>query len=455
MRSWHCYYRAASQLTDQLLLHLTQPVFAGLNHSGRPLSRGIRGEHSRLRKLAAIGRFVALLAALVPMTACKIPDAKPDAAFYECRPSRESDDPERFPRPSPSPVVKIIELNELGELVDRCQWTDILYEMQRVQQPEMIVLYVHGWKHDAAEGDADRKAFTKLIVRLSKNEQGDTPRHVVGIFVGWPAVPSNWPIVREFTFWSTMRAADRVSQSATLTKLVSAIESVRRRRANERDYVVLMGHSFGARILFTATSQLLIREVQLQHPGVTGGTYGLVRGPADLEILLNPALEASVYTALDTIRRSQENFHRDQPPLLLTVSTSNDLATTAAFGIGQRFGLQRHERQLTTLGNYEPYTTHRISLRSDPAPAIPSGARLPWYDDFCSADMCLTRLSADRQPGNPFMVATTSKEILNGHGGIWESRFQDWLEAFIREADERARGMHAHSNGRSDCEADF
>jgi hypothetical protein len=52
-------------------------------------------------------------------------------------------------------------------------------------------------------------------------------------------------------------------------------------------------------------------------------------------------------------------------------------------------------------------------------------------------------------------VATTSKEILNGHGGIWESRFQDWLEAFIREADERARGMHAHSNGRSDCEADF
>ena len=39
----------------------------------------------------------------------------------------EKFDPESVTRPSTTPVVKVVELNDDGEIVDRCQWADALY----------------------------------------------------------------------------------------------------------------------------------------------------------------------------------------------------------------------------------------------------------------------------------------------------------------------------------------
>jgi hypothetical protein len=44
---------------------------------------------------------------------------------------------------------------------------------------------------------------------------------------------------------------------------------------------IAIGHSFGARLLFSGTGQILINEVQEAHPGFPGGQYGLVSGPTD------------------------------------------------------------------------------------------------------------------------------------------------------------------------------
>lgn len=354
---------------------------------------------------------------------------------YEC-PAGVPNDPARQPRPSPAPVVKTVELTDLGELVNRCQWTDVLYELQ-VKRPEVVLLYVHGWKHDGKDDDRDKIEFGDLVRKMTAAEQAGRGRHVVGIYVGWPGATLRVPLLQELTYWSRQRAADRISQSAVVTKLIGAINSVRQLAGHRaEDTIVLMGHSFGARILLTATSQLILFDVQMKHPGHRFGTYRPVQGPADLIVLLNPAVEASAYTALDSVRRYQERINERQEPLMLTISTSNDLATRIAFPLGQALGLALHERQQTTLGNYEPYFTHTLG------PSQPVGPRpgLPWYDKFCRSGICLSRRDDDRQARNPFIVASTTEDVLDGHNGIWKPDFIQWLQEFFREADRERIG---------------
>src|SRR5262249_33494909 len=122
------------------------------------------------------------------------------------------------------------------------------------------------------------------------------------------------------------------------------------------DPFIAMGHSFGARILFTATSQILLYKAQMAY----GGVYKVIRGPADIVILINPALEASTYAALDSVRRAKEIFDEKQLPLLMSISNAGDWATGLAFPFGQLAGLARARNELTTLGNFPDYSTHEL-----------------------------------------------------------------------------------------------
>lgn len=154
----------------------------------------------------------------------------------------------------------------------------------------------------------------------------------------------------------------QISQSSILSKIISAVKYARLQIAEtltSRDLTVMIGHSFGARILYTATSHVIIDEIQRQHPGFKYSSYKLMNGPSDLIILLNPAFESSIFTALHSVRRPDsdwwEAIDHQQQPILLSISTDNDYATRFAFPLGRRFELARRERQYITLGNYTPY----------------------------------------------------------------------------------------------------
>lgn len=394
-------------------------------------------------------KLVVLCSALLATGGCVF-SPRADDSQWECPPGRPFD-PDKLSYPSPSPVLKVIELTDQGALVNRCQWTDALYELRGYggsaqtpqpppRQPVMTVMYIHGWKHNASEKTGDRRRFMGVLEMLDQHERASTkqPRRVVGIYVAWPGKTTGVPGIEELTFWSRQRAADRISQSGIVTKLVGSINSVRRQRAEPRDFTVFIGHSFGARVLYTGTSQVILHDVQMQHPGQVDAVYGTVRGPADLMILLNPAFGASAYTALDSIRRAKEHFwkpgdaSRGQLPLLLTISADNDWATSNAFPLGQWLTLNWHKTDATTLGNWKEYVTHDLVPGSEPRLLRSS---LPWYDTFCYGRACLVRREGDRQLGNPFLVARSGPPLLNGHNGIWDSEFVQWLGGFIFELD--------------------
>jgi len=364
-----------------------------------------------------------------------------------------SNDPRLIPRPDDA--IKIIRLTNSGEFVDRCELTNALYELnwdrerpknsfgaitkaEAQRLPKLTVLYVHGWKHDANPDDTDLKNFSQLITDL--RERHKNQKYVVGIYLGWNASAGLPGILENISFWVKKSNADRIAQSAVVTKVVSAIGSISQSAPERLDQFIAIGHSFGARILFSATAQSLVYETERAHPGFPGGEYQLVEGSADAIILLNPAFEASRYTAIDDITRKDERFKASQPPLLISVSTDNDWATKRAFPIGQWLGLSRSQRELSTLGNYGPYFTHTLAPAANGSASASDEAHMT--EEFTAAGLFLTRLSRGAarrvvQANNPFIVARTTKVVIDGHNGIWAQNFRIWLAELIAAIERR------------------
>jgi hypothetical protein len=128
------------------------------------------------------------------------------------------DDPSFKPRPGSS-SVKVIHLNDLGEFVDRCEFTDAILEIRWDRfrdmkkgnalmvtlvdrdQPSLakfVVLYIHGWRHDGYGENKDLDRFGVLIRRLAESNKGTG--QVTGIFPAWPG-KSRIPPSEMLSFW--------------------------------------------------------------------------------------------------------------------------------------------------------------------------------------------------------------------------------------------------------------
>jgi hypothetical protein len=379
----------------------------------------------------------------------------------------DDEDPSNWSRPT-SGQVKNIALTNQGEFVDRCQFTDVLDELiwdgpfpprlninNSISRPKLVVLFVHGWMHDGSENDPNHKRFSKLVADLAATQE----KQVLGVYVTWNASTGN-AILDYFSFWSRQRIADRITQSAVLTKIVGAIGSTRG-ISRKQDNFIAIGHSFGARMLFAAVNAPLIQDVTKAFPVAHSDVYRTFKGPADAIVLINPAFEAARYTTLNSFMRNEEVFSQRQPPLMITVSTNNDSATKLFFPVGQLFGLSFDKRAVTTLGNYDRYYTHILFDPKVKGTKCVATDPFNLTEDYFTSGLCLRRESnwhrlsdedakfdpnhwsdvcPNRQMFNPFLVVHTTKDIIDNHGGFWDEdkpAFFNWLFDVLKALDLR------------------
>lgn len=370
----------------------------------------------------------------------------------------------------PSPSLVDIHLTSSGELVDRCLWTNALLQISNGdladERSKIVLLHIHGWKENANPENAERDAFRKILEGIDAGEQASgSNRQVVGVFVAWPAATYAIAALNNLTFLSRLDVADRISQSAVVAKLIGSIDNILNHREQEGkdDVFILLGYSLGGRILFNATAQATLYNAQQAYPVKGSNTYQRIDGPGDIIILLNPAISASNYSALDSIRRNSEKFPPDQQPVMLTIASETDLVNQYAYPVSRWITFNWAREQRTAIGAYPPFATHRLQIRKEP-PATKTHEHA-WFDSFCTGQVCLTRQPAsdaslwrDRdknptrpfQPSNPFIVAHTSSDVVDGHSDVWTSDvFDQWLSGFmlqlldqrkqLRDADKRAR----------------
>ncbi|NMG76238.1 hypothetical protein [Aromatoleum diolicum] len=261
----------------------------------------------------------------------------------------------------------------------------------------LLLVYVHGWKHSAAHDDRDVRRFRQMLADAAyldekrPTAEDASKRRVVGIYVGWRGAgrfSAENPLVY-LSFWSRKNAALHVSEGAA-RELFGRLRALRE-RVNHEDVrrpplrTVVIGHSFGAWVVFSALSpsllELLASPVDAARDASSAAARSAwrrarLRQAADIVVLVNPAFEASRYQPVHHLAQRLK-LADYEPPVLLLVTSTADRATRQLFPVGRfvntifqhPFVSDEQERATKhTPGFMDLYQTH--SLTREPSAQV-------------------------------------------------------------------------------------
>lgn len=317
----------------------------------------------------------------------------------------------------------IVEFDDQGRCFgDRAQMHAIMAKIEAMWSQDVIVLvFVHGWKHNARTSDDNLQQFQAVLADTVKKEKAasveavGSPRPVFGIFVGWRGMSlyDGLHISQNLTFWGRQAAGRRVAVGS-VRELFGRVRQYREHRingsqgksGNGQPLLVIVGHSFGGMIVFSALAQSLIEAASAPFDRVTPRF-------ADLVLLVNPAFEAGRYLPIYdlVVERRASGKSTTQPPVFACVTAKNDWATGLAFPIGnalalvnERFrGSQERDAAVRTVGHVPWLRTHLLQ-------------------EGGTGYECIS-VDGGNADGNPFWLVQASPAIINGHNDIFNSKF--------------------------------
>lgn len=368
--------------------------------------------------------------------------------------------------------------------------TRFLDEQAKVENKDMlIVLFAHGWLHNASPCDTDSHCFRGLLERLSLLEDWNTdgtrrtePRVVVGVYVGWRGKSSDIPLLKRLTFWTRKAAAQRVGNGG-VNHLVSTLNQVRShqnpKRKPGKTRLILLGHSFGGKVLYSGIKDyLLTNSIGIKSYDSKVKELSPARSFGDLVVLINPAFEGSLYEPLHAAATNRCYPDR-QRPAMITLMSEADLANKLAFPTG-RFvstssqitdalssGKKEQYRSIVkNVGFLDRYVTHNLRIAEGYADNKYENieksdcgcSRLGPLSDFNLGGWVNTKTSEysrrDIQmtsyqygkfelspagngrrysPNHPFIVAQVEERIIQGHSSIYDPDLIDFfLQFFLR-----------------------
>jgi hypothetical protein len=333
----------------------------------------------------------------------------------------------------------------------------------------VVMVFIHGWHHNADEEDQNFKNFhhslEQLQTRLGEPSYTDARKRlklkddiqVIGLYVGWRGRSLPW-ILDYATFWTRKSAAERVGDG-DLREFLSKLQKLYIKR-NEKQAttdatfmgLVTVGHSFGGQVLFKAVSGSLERDLMdALSRGTSEPATGkikiseIVSGFGDITVLLNPALEAFQYKRTDRLTKSIA-FTERQTPVLLTVSAEDDSARKHLFRIGRNLNMlfrptfpddTGKELWTTALGEYRPQQTHTLE-KTDLPTAISDSLydacgikKVDFSDRLVLGEAELQPQEGRTQSYSPVVVAYTSNQIVQEHSGIFGETFSEFMTDYV------------------------
>ena len=339
-----------------------------------------------------------------------------------------------------------------------------------------LVVFIHGWHHNAEARDANVSDFRLLLRDLAIAERGrklsepaapvQGPR-VVGVYVGWRGESITVPGLRQATFWERKKTAERVAQGS-VREFFARMDFLRDRSRDthgKRNVRMLtIGHSFGGLITFESLSSEFIRAAVRS----TGDDY--VSRLGDLVVLVNPALEGARYEPLMVAGQRMTGVKPDQLPVAIVATSIADDATGILFPLARRVSTifettpgAEGDAIVKAVGHNERYTTHRLTVCDKDDAACTSACRVPRAQTRQTTAEVRQKLAQDigdeyrlmrgiGQRGfggteylcdelklestanwvpkaNPFWVVSTTSDVMSNHNDIFNARFV----AFIRQ----------------------
>jgi hypothetical protein len=256
-------------------------------------------------------------------------------------------------------ALTFIEFSERGNVFSREKLNEVLdyikHEEAKGKKSNngvMVIVYAHGWKHNASNETGDVNKFRKALKHISQvNKQSRmSDRKVIGVYLGWRGLSLDVPLINNLTYWGRKNVARQVGTGGVSEVLVR-LNKIVYQKEDFRNVFVIAGHSFGGAVVLSAMKDILI-----YHLGNTEKLSGnacnatprafkkvceegcfKTQAFADSIVLLNPAVEANEMLQLKEMVQEQRCYAPAQPKLLHILSSSSDMANNWLFPLGQVF----------------------------------------------------------------------------------------------------------------------
>jgi hypothetical protein len=198
-----------------------------------------------------------------------------------------------------------------------------------------VIAFAHGWRHDASIGDsnlADLRLYAahaaRFLAQRCELEHLYCDTRVTAIYIGWRGARVNERFWEEYlgpigsflaeaaagtTLFDRKPVSEQVAPSAisALRAIDSDLSPINQSGESKPNWpinrMIVFGHSLGGNLLATGLQDDLIKAVRRHKPG---DNIPPVLG--DLVVLINPAAEASKWTAVQREVWDKIAFHVDQ-----------------------------------------------------------------------------------------------------------------------------------------------
>lgn len=342
------------------------------------------------------------------------------------------------------------------------------------------VVFVHGWHHSAHDDDCNVNEFRAMIQQLNTDLQQSVDGikapmrfRFNGVYMSWRGESLTLPILHHATVFDRRNAAEHVAKGAArelfadLRRLELDDEETHAsaRHPHGRVRTLVIGHSFGALIVFHSLSPALINDLSLARPldGTDAAAFSCGKAALsrrfwpDMTILINPAFEASRFQALHDVATQavpcQEEIPRPNMmvrPKMVVVTADNDIVTGKVYTVFRAVAsifeqydatsevseaLER-DANIHVVGFVKRFQTHRLALgkmngqscvieseiflKPENAPAIAAfAAQAPASRSPANAlrDAQQHSVSASNAAHYVWVVGVPP-EIVNGHDGF-------------------------------------
>ena len=210
-------------------------------------------------------------------------------------------------------------------------------------------------------GRRELSAFRVLLSETVDYERtrasaGVAARPVLGVFVGWRGKSAFGlgDVIADATFWERQAAGQRVAVGSVRECSAGSPYRNRQKKNLGNPLLVIVGHSFGGMIVFSALAQSLIQAASAPAGGVTPEF-------ADLVLLVNPAIEGARFIPIYDLVTSPAFKTRTtrRLPIFICAQAENDQPVGTVFPLGS-IG---HAVTEATIGDLEKWcVTHALGF---------------------------------------------------------------------------------------------
>ncbi len=240
-------------------------------------------------------------------------------------------------------------------------------------RPVFVITFIHGWKNNASENNEERKNLAGFKQTLQSMAERYPSLQFIGVFVGW----RGQVIAADsfLSYWNRRDTANRIAGPSMTEALFTLMFATRPEsaledpcataaRPDDDSHFVLVGHSFGGRILERAVAQpymaMLVERAARQQAGCgTERTAAALRSPgfrppADLIVFLNPAADSLEGKAMIEGMMRLNIKTEPEGPLFLSISSQSDSATRTLMPLAQWTTLAGNSSTRKDYGNDAP-----------------------------------------------------------------------------------------------------